>query len=248
MKIVSPYRPYAPYISNHLELGFDWVGALGMLEQSVRRVAPCPFYALTDLDAEVGVPAHRYPTTESRLMIWLIEVWRAYVTSEDFDQDTVMLSPDMLLCRPVQSVFSKYRFDLGLVVRTETKFFHKRPLLNGIHFWRHAAKPALGDFFSEALRLVRTFEPELLRWGGDAEAVWRLVTPVGIRDRVLKRQGLDVGILPAASILRSVGAPEMTIASRGGALNRPTVPVLDFRYRRKASMPSVFRAIRWGAA
>lgn len=244
MKIVSPFRPYAPYISNHIELAFDWPAALQMLHASIERVAPCPFFALTDLDADLPVPAHRYATSEPRLMVWLLEVWHAYVTSEDFDQDTVMVSPDMLLVQPIAPVFAQ-RFDLGLAVRTERKFFDKRPLLNGIHFWRHSAKPALGAFFAAALERVRTFEPELLRWGGDAEAVWQLVQPVKATDRVLKRQGLSVGILEARGILRSVSTPEMEQAAAGRRLIRQDVPVLDFRYRRKASMPAVFKALRW---
>lgn len=243
MKVVSPYRPYAPYISNHIELGFDWVGALEMLKASVERVAPCPFFALTDTEADLPVPAHRYPTSEPRLMIWLIEVWHAYVTSPDFDQDTVMLSPDMLLCQPLDGVW-KNKFDLGLVVRTEPKFFAKRPLLNGIHFWRHSAKAQLGAFFADALDLVRTFPNELLRWGGDAEAVWRLVQPVRSSDRILSRHGLSVGILPALSLLRSVSSREMELAATV-SLPRPYEPVLDFRYRRKVAMRPVFEALRW---
>ncbi len=244
MKIVSPYRPFAPYISNHLELGFDWVGALEMLQASIASVAPCPFYALTDMDADVKVPAHRYPTTEPRLMVWLIEAWHAYITSPDFDQDTVMLSPDMLLCQPIAHVFNQ-KFDLGLAVRTEPKFFDKRPLLNGIHFWRHSAKVELGAFFAAALDRVRLFDNALLRWGGDAEAVWQLVQPIAATDRVVKRAGLRVGVLPAVSILRSVSSPEMTHAARGTRMTRPEIPVMDFRYRRKASMPAVFKALRW---
>lgn len=247
MKIVSPYRPYAPYISNHIDLGFDWQAALWMLKSSVDRVAPCPFFALTDEQSDLPVPSHRYPTREPKLMIWLIEAWHAYVTSVDFDQDTVMLSPDMLVCRPLDHVW-KEPFDLGLVVRTERKFFSKRPLLNGIHFWRHAAKAQLGEFFAKALDLVRTFEPELVRWGGDAESVWRLVAPIKASDRMVSRNGVSVGILPATKLLRSISSTEMEQAERRTTLPRPDVPVLDFRYRRKASMRPVFDALKWPRA
>lgn len=242
MKIVSPYRPFPPETSTH-EKPFDWVGALQMLETSIARTAPCPFFALTDSDTALPVPAHRYATSESRLMVWLIDVFLAYVASDDFDQDTVMISPDMLICRPLHKVW-RQPFDLGLLIRGEKKFFAKRPLLNGVHFWRHAAKDRLVGFFRAALRQVRALSPELLAWGGDTEAVLALVQPIRPYGTV-DRQGVSVGMLQASTILQSVNQESIERLTAATRMPLPPTPILDFRYRRKAVMRQTFEALVW---
>lgn len=237
MKIVSPYRPFEPESAAHRKLGaFDWIAALSMLRASVRQSCACETYALTDVDTVLPAPAHHYATTQARLMLWIVEVSLCYLRSDDFDQDTVLVSPDVVVTGDLRRWF---RADLGVVVRFGPKYVTK-PILNAVQFWRHAAKEALIAFYAEALRIAETLPEGFLRWGADTEPIRQLVSPiVGGGGR---RLDLSVAFLDHHSLFAPVSTRYLEHAITGGGLVRFPQPIVDFKGLRKHSMAAYVRA------
>ncbi len=237
MKVVSPFRPFAPESAAHRKLGpFDWIGALRMLAASVQQSNQCETFALTDVDTDLPVPAYRYVTTERRLMLWILEVTCCYLESADFDQDTALLSPDILALGSIRAFVTA---DLGLVVRPGEKYVHK-PLLNGVQLFAHAAKARLGPFYRHVLAYAKTLPEPLLRWGADTLPLVDLLAPleVGIRARA----GLTVCGIDRARIFGSLSPHDGARVARGLRPSRPTAPLLDFKGLRKWSMRQYFAA------
>ncbi len=234
MKVVSPFRPFAPESRAHHALGpFDWVGALGMLRASVRAACGCETYALTDVDTTLPGATHAYETDERRLMLWLLEVTLCYLRSEDFRDDTILISPDALV---LQDLSGWFRADLGLMVRPGEKYAGK-PLLNGVQCWRVAAKDRLVAFYTRVLAVARQADPRLIRWGADTEPIVDALAPLAAGP--FHRGDLSVYGFNAGQVFRSVSkAPPR----RGEPL--PDTSVLDFKGLRKHFMADYFALAR----
>lgn len=216
MKVVSPYRPFAPESPAHLRLGpFDWIGALEMLRVSVRRTCACETFAITDVDTALSVPNYQYVTTERRLMLWILDVSLRYLQSDDFDQDTVLVSPDTLIRGDLGRWFTGS--DLGVLTRQTPKFVHK-PILNGVQWWAHHGKARLIAFYTDALDLAKTLPEALLRWGADTEPFVRLLEP--IQFGAVYRKDLRVQFIDSSRL-------------------RPQV-IVDFKGQRKREMAAYF--------
>ena len=232
MRVVSPYRHITPYTSCHIELarhGFDWIEALRMLAHSAKVRAGAETFAITDQD--LPVPQLRYKTTETHLMLWILEVSLAYLESDDFDQNTVFISPDALVFGPLD-LFGQW--DLGVLYRGEK--YVKRPLLNGFQWWPLASKARLVAFYKECLSLARSLSNEQKRWGGDTVPLVQLLSPIALG--VHQRGGLVLGVLPAelhVSITES--RLRKTLQRLPGSIE---AAVLDFKYRHKRHMKEVF--------
>jgi hypothetical protein len=222
MKVVSPFRPFVPESSAHLALGpFDWVGALQMLRSSVRHHCACETFAITDVDTALPGPTYRYETQERRLMLWLLEVALCYLRSDDFDDDTMLISPDTLVTADLSRWF---RADLGVMVRTAAKYADK-PLLNGVQCWRVAAKNRLVAFYAQALEGARQSVPDLIRWGADTSALVDLLTP--LQAGHFARAGLSVFGFEAWQVFRPAAPGVIT-------------PIVDFKGRRKHAMAMTY--------
>jgi hypothetical protein len=239
VKVVSPYRPFVPESGSHQELGpFDWVGALEMLRASVRASCECETYALTDVDTTLPGPTYHYVTQERRLMIWLLEVALCYLCSDDFDDDTILMSPDALVVRDLRDWF---RADLGVMVRTGKKYVDK-PLLNGVQVWRVAAKDRLIAFYTQALAMARLCVPALIRWGADTAPLVDLLAPVV--SGLSQRAGLSVFGFEAIGAFRAVTPADLTHPRQ-----RPAVAIWDFKGpRRKREMAAFYRSLGIGEA
>lgn len=237
MKVVTPYRPFEPESAAHQRLGpFDWPAAVGMLRTSVQLACGCECYTLTDLETPLAVPTHRYPLTESRLMLWLLAVCLDYLRSDAFDDDTVLISPDALVFADLRQWF---RADLGVIVRVSPKFAQKRPLLNGVQFWRLTARPRLVAFYEQALAIAHTLPDNLITWGADTEPLRRLLEPL-IAGPML-RAGLTVYGIRRVDLFQSV---DQIAAARlaHGETPHPSTAIVDFRYLRKHLMSAYFAA------
>jgi hypothetical protein len=216
MKVVSPFRPFPPESQAHQKLGpFDWVRALKMLRKSVRVSCRCETWALTDVDTDLPVPAHAFVTTRRRLMLWLLEVCGCYLASPAFDQDTVMISPDMLVVSDISGWFTGA--DLGLMARLGPKHA-RRPILNGIQFWSLAGRDRLIAFYRQALACAEALPDSLIAWGADTEPLIRLLSPLS--PGISERNGMRVAMHDAKAL---------------------TPVVWDFKYLRKQRMADVFR-------
>lgn len=173
MRVVTPYRPFAPESPSHRRLGeFDWVDAICMLRESAFRACGVEVCAITDVDTALPVPTFHYRTEYRRLMPWIVEVANCYVQSDDFDRDTVMVSPDVLVFGDLSRWFGDY--DLGLLARRNPK----KPMLNAVQFWPHARRTNLRALYRMVAADVGRLTPKELRWGGDTTPFTRLFGPV----------------------------------------------------------------------
>lgn len=234
MKVVSAFRPFPPESIEHQNIGaFDWLAALKMAQTSVVASCGAQAYAITDVDTDLPVPSYQFATTHRRLMLWILDVSLRYLESSAFDQDTIFMSPDVLM---VGNPAAFCRGDLAVVVRFREKFLHKRPLLNGIQFWRHAAKAPLVRFYARALALAVQLPADLLRWGADTVPLVQLLEPFtpGTHDR----EGLQVSFADELRTVSGLASSELTRPLKRDGV----VPFLDFKYRRKAAMDTYFHA------
>ena len=239
MRIVSPYRPFAPESDEHQVLGpFDWVGALRMLSASADRSVRCETFAITDVDTDLPVPAFHFVTHERRLMLWILEVSLRYLDSEHFDRDTVMVSPDMLVMGDLRPMFTA---DLGILVRLEEKHQASgRTILNQAQWWKVKAKRRLVTFYERALAIAKTLDEPLLTWGADTEPIRQLLEPLELG--IGERAGLRVSMIDASDPMDSLSSVNINRLEHGLPL-LVSRPLLDFRYTRKHHMRAVFESL-----
>lgn len=237
MKVVSPFRPFPPESSAHRKLGpFDWVGALRMLRASVSRSHPgVETFAITDVDATLPVPAHSYWTEHRRLMLWILEVCLRYLESDDFDQDTVMVCPDILVLGDVRQHFQA---DLGVIVRLDPKYvLAERPLLNSVQWWSVAAQGKLVDFYRRALRIGEGLPENLLKWGADTVPLVELLSP--LQHGLSSRAGLNVWAVDQREAMGACSTALMRKLEAGHPMDAE-YPLLDFKYDRKRFLAAFF--------
>lgn len=241
-QVVSPYRPFPAESDEHLVLGpFNWEEALGMLRASVQRSCRVKTFAITDVDTTLAVPSFQFETTERRLMLWILEVSLRYLESPQFDKDTVMISPDILVLGDLSPWF---RGDLGVLVRPEEKHqLSGRAILNQVQWWRVGAKKRLVTFYRRALALAQAMPEDVIRWGADTAPLQQLLAPLEIG--LVTRDGLAVDMIHASVPMESLSGVNINRLDQGLGLLLSR-PVLDFRYTRKWHMRRVFDAIFTG--
>lgn len=241
MRIVSPYRPFVPESIEHLRVGaFDWNGALKMSQASVEAVyGRGSWLAITDVDTTLPVPALKYSTTHRRLMLWIVEVCLRYLESDDFDQDTLMLSPDALLFGKVGKFFQA---DLGIVVRLQQKFVDSgRVILNACQCWQYAARERLIGFYKRVLAIAETLPENRIKWGADTVPLIQLLSPI-IAEGVRLRDGLWVNFIEERTLMESVTEEEIAALGYGTFKRGSDLPIVDFRYTRKRFQAAYFEA------
>ena len=240
MKIVSPYKPFAPESEPHRKLGaFDWCGALAIMADSVTRACGCRTVALSDETTALPIDAYRFPTSEPRLMLWILEVSLAYLESPHFDDDTVLVSPDIIVLDELAPYFGG---DLTILIRTGDKF-RDRPIMNGMQWWRRASRTRLVAFYLRALAVARALPDDIIAWGADSDAIRVLLEPTSLG--VHERSGCHVSMVEAESVLLPLSGQMMRAVDKGRALVRPSAPAIDFKYAsRKPYLSRVWKALQ----
>mgnify|MGYP000343710735 CR=1 FL=1 len=238
IRLVAPFLPLPVSNAHHAALGaFDWMDAIRMLSHSAQRSCGVPVQVLTDLGADLPVACLRYPTVHRRLMLWVLEVCVQYLDSPDFDRDTVCLDCDQLVHRDLARWFSP-QVDLGLLLRS--KLQHEdtwKKVINGVQFWAVKAKARLVAFYREALATAETLGEDLIRWGGDTQALRLLLEPMSIG--LHRRHGVRVHLIDAARVSQPLSQAQIDGMAVGRA-PRPVAAVTDFRYQRKRFMRQFF--------
>ncbi len=237
MRVVSPYRPFAPESQAHQLLGpFDWVDALRMLAVSVERSNACETIAITDVDTDLPVPMFQFETRERRLMLWMLEVALRYLDSPQFDRDTIMLSPDLLVFGDLRPWMAAGHF----VVLMRAKYVH-HPILNAVQYWPVRRRRQLVAFYTEALAIGRTLDDGFLVWGGDTEPLRQLLAPLA--PGLVMRDGKPLArLIESDEILQSFNnVMAARLVARGEAVPCGRA-ILDFRYTRKQYMRAYFDA------
>lgn len=241
MIVVSPFRPFPPESREHRELGpFDWVAALRLLRASVRHTCRCETYALTDVDTDLAVPMIQVETTERRLMLWIVEACLRYLESDAFTEDTILLSPDVLV---FQDLRGHFRGDLTVVVRLEEKHAGW-PLINVAQWWPRQSRAKLVAFYEAILERARTLPEAVITWGADTEPMAHLLAPLaeGFVERQVAGQTLRVQMLPARTCLRTMSSKAIEALQSDQAVKWPSVPIIDCRSFRKRHMAQYFAA------
>lgn len=241
MKIVSPFRPFAPESREHHELGpFDWIEALRLMRASVQYSCGCEAYALTDADTDLPVPMLQVETSERRLMLWIVEVCLRYLESPHFDQDTILLSPDVLAFSQLRGYFGG---DLSVVVRLENKHAGW-PLMNVAQWWPVRSRAKLVSLYEAVLERARTLPEDVIVWGADTEPLVHLLSPLtpGVVRRPVGGHTLAVRMLEAKEVLRAMSSSAIQQLETVGRGKWPTVPLIDCRGPRKHYMARYFAA------
>lgn len=241
MRVVAPFRPLPAEYDHHKALSdFDWMDAIRMMSESVRRACHCDVHVLTDVDTDLPMPALKYVTHHRRLMLWYLEVCACYLASADFDQDTVMLDSDQLIYDDLSRWFAP-DVDLGVLVRElPPKDPNGFPILNGVQWWAFHAKDRLVAFYRQALAIAQELPEEQIAWGADTIALQRLVEPYAIGETV-ERLGLRVRQIEADDVIERLSGKLIRQLNAGVRIERSRA-VLDFRNRRKPFMRPVFAA------
>jgi hypothetical protein len=239
MQVVSPYRPFPPESKHHQVLGpFDWVGAFRMMADSVDRSCHCEARIITDWTTTCGVPSYHFETTETRLMLWMLEVSLRFLESEHFDRNTAMVCPDVLVYGDISKYF---RGDLGLIVRLGEKFQAKqKTFINGTQWWAIRAKPRLIEFYRQALDVAKTLPESSIVWGADTESIRQLVHPMC--EGLVKRAGLTIQMVPYERVMTAFPSSAIDHLQGRRLAAWPTVPLMDFRARRKLYMRAFYDA------
>lgn len=244
MKVVAPYRPFA--VEAHPEsdaiVSFDWIDALRMLNHTVERTCGTSVVVLTDAATVVPLPALRYDVAATRLQQWLVAIRLAYLESDAFDEDTVLVSPDTLLLANIGEIFT-HDMDLAMLVRPHVRFLGGwKAILNSVQWWKHRAKDRLITFYRHALAISGDLDEALQVWGGDTEALRQLVEP--ITTGVVTRDGLRVDMIEARLLFRSLSGMQIEALRTGAAFPRQqATPILDFKYNKKVFMRGAFDAL-----
>jgi len=221
----------------HRRLGpFDWDRALKCLRVSVRAACGCETYTLTGSDCIVPQPALKYVTRQPSLMLWILEVCLRYLESPAFDDDTVMISPDVLVFQDLRPWGTA---DLGLIVRPERKYA-ERPILNGVQWWSVAAKDRLVAFYRDALRIGETLPAASHVWGGDTEPIVELVSPIVVG--MVRRAGMRVRLIQQSEVIHELSTRDQRALDCGEPPQPPTRAIVDFKYLRKRYLQGYFDA------
>lgn len=240
MQIAAPFRCGEPESNLHKGLDrFDWMAALRMMAHSAQISSHCPVFAITDRESQLSIEAKRYDTTETRLMLWTIDVAGQFVESDDFDRDTVIVDVDQLFYRDLSPWFTKGA-DLTVLVRPTVKHLNGgMPLLNGCMWLSHRSRSRLAVFYARALALAKSLPEPLLRWGADTEAVCRMLEPIELG--LHHRSGITVHMVDAQTVLEAFSTDQTRWLSEG-RLPWPSRAVLDFRWTRKRYMAAAYHA------
>lgn len=240
--VVAPFRSFTPEIGHHLQ--FDqrwWMSAIGMLARSVMAASPrAAVYVITSPDQTNNFPVtvRRVPTHEQRLMLWYLEICAAYLESDYFDRDTIMLDSDQLVFQDLERFFSRSSYDLGVLIRTPRNL-NGFDIINGVQFWRHSAKRKLAKFYRQALTRAHALDDRFHVWGADTVALSDLLSPLSVGTH--RRCNLTVRMFESERVSRALSFDQIEALHRG-RFDLPKVPVLDFRNYRKAHMARVFEA------
>lgn len=240
IRIVTPYRPFAPESAQHRALPtFDWIDALRMVTHTAAWANHCPVHVLTDLQTELPVPCLRYPATSSRLTLWLLEVRLQYLESDDFDRDTVLVDADELIFGDLRTEDAKA--DLTVLIRSDPKHATPEgwPLLNGVQWWARHAKKRLVRFYRDAFARAMALPEDRLVWGAETDAVRALLEPLQVG--LHRRAGLRVRMREAEDVLETFSTAHVE-ALAAGTFTWPKRPILDFRWMRKAYQRAAYEA------
>jgi hypothetical protein len=159
----------------------------------------------------------------------------SYLRSDDFDRDTIMLSPDLLVFGDLRPWMDRY---FVVLMRSE---YEKHPILNGVQFWPVRLKRQLVAFYTSALEIGQTLDEGHLRWGGDTEPIRQLLEPLA--PGLVMRNGKPIARLVEANDIMQAFTTVQAAALTRGEAQRPVRAVLDFRYLRKHSQRKYFELI-----
>ncbi len=113
-------------------------------------------------DKQIDFPADK----EAHLMNWVLAAQRAFIDSPLFDCDSVIFSPDALLTRHIDKVFT-LGFDIGFTIRNNRRW----PINNGVIYLRPGRKREIAKLWHRAQKICKDYPVETQDWYGDQQAL-----------------------------------------------------------------------------
>lgn len=96
------------------------------------------------------------------LMDWILHAQLHFIKSDEFNQDTVLFSPDAIIQRPLSPVF-KMGFDMAFTVRNNKRW----PINNGVIFIKPEKKNLISAFWADCAIRCSKYEQHVRDWYGD---------------------------------------------------------------------------------
>jgi hypothetical protein len=221
LKIITFYADCdLPAKADKNQKGFDWRGAIRMLEKSAAKHG-YQTLIVTDQDTEIDTPWLRWGDAKrDGVMMWLLKA-QAKTIEQFAGEKAVMVSPDTLITKPLDFLFGPW--DLSLLTRAKPK-----PIVNSVIGFRPTEQ--LANLWQNIVEEANALSDESKSWGADIDAVVNVlrINPSENSGRIVN--GVVVRMMPVDGIFQSV-----PMASDGRRIN---APILDFKGPRKAMMQS----------
>lgn len=135
-------------------------------------------------DIHIDFPASK----EVHLMNWILAAQKEFIDSEYFDGYSVIFSPDALINKPLESVFTNY-FDVAFTDRDNKKY----PINNGVIFLKSHNKKGLSSFWARCLEICKGYALDIQDWYGDQLSLWDAYSA-----KEHEKLGVNVALLPCA--------------------------------------------------
>lgn len=123
---------------------------------------------------------------EPLLMNWILAAQKSYIDSPLFNCNSVLFSPDAIINKPLEPVFSK-SFDMAFTNRNHSKY----PINNGVIFIKPGKNSGISGFWGDCLAICKNYSIDIQEWFGDQKSLWD-----AYQNEVYLKYGLDVSMLP----------------------------------------------------
>jgi hypothetical protein len=227
LKIITFYADcLLPDRARNNQQGFDWRGAIRMLEKSAARFG-YQTLIVTDRYTAMDAPWLRYGNAlEDGLMMWLLRAQAAAMNGFDGEQ-AVMVSPDTLIAGKLDFLFGDW--DVSLLTRRKPK-----PIINSVIGFRPSY--ALTDLWKTVVDAADCLPDESKQWGADIDAVVDVLEIQPMEDGVREIAGVKARLVPVTSRFQSIPKTATKPFLMPDA-------IWDFKGARKAMMPKYARLI-----
>lgn len=227
MKIITFYADcLLPDRARNNQQGFDWRGAIKMLERSAARYG-YQTLVVTDRYTAMDEPWLRCGNAlEDGLMMWLL---RAQATAMNAfgGERAVMVSPDTLIAGKLDFLFGDW--DVSLLTRRKPK-----PIINSVIGFRPSYE--LTCLWKTIVDAADCLPDESKQWGADIDAVVDVLDIKPMEDAMRSIAGVNARFMPVTNLFQSI--PKTAVRP-----SRLPAAIWDFKGARKSMMHRYARLI-----
>lgn len=207
--------------------GFDWRGAIKLLEASGKRFG-YKTVVVTDCATEVDNAWIRTGDCKAEgLMMWLLRSQAEAIQMSKKGEEIVLISPDTLLHRDLGFMFGPW--DISILTRRKPK-----PIVNSVIACK--ASTELANLWFDIVEQAKTLSKESKEWGADIDAVVNRLNIKPLEDRVRIEGNLSIRFMPITNRFESI-KPNNPVAPL-------RAPIWDFKGARKARMAEYAKVLQ----